>query len=122
MTPEILKDLLEKVRALDAPNMHVEADIARGVLGWIKDGDVWRDKRGNGFTDTKRFTSSLDACLSLLGQVLPKAEWTRNRYGRFSILYGAHCWNSHADSGDCTALLDCILQALLSQQAVKETT
>lgn len=117
-TPE-LKELLERVRKAEGPDP--ELDLAVHVAL-------------NPFPQSvtprlPALTSSLDACLSLMGEVLPGWMRTVAQYedgfqvGIFSPENRpANIGEWSIQQSEPLALLDCILQALLNQEARKEKT
>lgn len=140
MAPEKVEELLGRVRKAEHDSRVLDFRIARAIKDipsstdddleiarQMRAYDKFRQTPGGGaWYEVPEYSSSIDACLSLLGEVLPGWWWlVGNEVG---ATIGASDWSRAEKSIDASAktpplaLLDCILQALLSQQDVKETT
>jgi hypothetical protein len=121
-----LKELLERVRKAEGPDRKIDLAVCEGLkrpLLW--GGDI----EGLG---SQPYTASLDACLALMAEVLPGWHW----YASCGPNGGHVEIDQNGDEGVTgrdyvspgnrrplpLALLDCILQALLSQDQSDAST
>ncbi len=117
MAPEKVEELLERVRKAGRGSDELDLDVFD-----LREHEPFRSIP----LSFGRYSTSLDACIVLLRETLP--EWIRTAEEDYDGVTEVTLTPPYAGQvilaegkSEPIALLDCILQALLSQQDVKET-
>lgn len=133
------RDLDAMILVAITPTLSTSDDLRYAMLrdSDCSPGTYWiKQRSGASLRTAPTLTSSLDACLSLLRECLPGWRWymAMGRSRPDEPLYGASLLApgrsaddepdviAEHEHGPSLALLDCILQAILSQQSEVEKT
>jgi len=99
------------------------------VVGLLAPGSPRKFREADSKPGVPRYTASLDACVSLLSEVLPGCEWNRDRHGDFWIWRGRNRLGAQGRSmvdganrlaNDCLTFIDAIISAAIVQLEAKE--
>ena len=132
-SPEILKDLLERVRKAEGPDRVIDADVCIALepgassasTGYPHTYRTGRVEPVHGraiFCDTPDLTNSLDACLSLLGKL--GFGWRKPNGSNNVAVWDMDqvSGSFYEEIGDCPTVPLSLLMAALKLQLRKEAS